>query len=158
VASTSGGNGSIDYLRSVKEFAGCTQGQLEEVAGLAERVTVGAGEALTREGRIGREFFFILSGNVAVTRNGRRVSTLGPGEFFGELAAVNPGPRNATVTALSEMEVLIIGPRELAAMGDIPGFRESLLKGMAQRLREADADLDEALDREDEIAHSSQAG
>jgi hypothetical protein len=56
------------------------------------------------------------------------------------------------------MEVLIIGPREFAAMGDIPGFRESLLKGMAQRLRQADASLDEALDREDGVTGSSQAG
>ena len=66
------------------------------MARLAERIQVGEGEVLTREGRIGREFFLILSGTVAVTQKGRRVSTLGPGDFFGELAASNPGPRTAT--------------------------------------------------------------
>ena len=81
-----------------------------------------------------------------MTQNGRRVNTLGPGDFFGELAALNPGPRNATVTALSDLEVLIIGPREFAAMADIPGFRDALFKSMAGRLRTVDAQLATALD------------
>ena len=85
----------------------------------------GAGEVLAREGRIGREFFLILTGSVAVTQKGRRVNTLGAGDFFGELAAMDPGPRNATVTALSDLDVLIIGPREFSAMADIPGFRDA---------------------------------
>ena len=121
--------------------------QLGEVARLAERVQVGVGEVLAREGRIGREFFLILSGSVAVTQGGRRVNTLGPGDFFGELAAMNPGPRNATVTAITEVDVLIIGPREFAAMAEIPGFRDALFKAMAQRLREVDAQLGEARDQ-----------
>jgi CRP-like cAMP-binding protein len=107
---------------------------------------VGQGEILTREGRIGREFFLILSGTVGVTQKGRRVNTLGPADFFGELAAMNPGPRNATVTALSDLDVLIIGPREFDAMADIPGFRDALLKSMARRLRTVDARLAVALD------------
>jgi CRP-like cAMP-binding protein len=78
---------------------------------------------------------------VAVTQKGRRVNTLGPGDFFGELAALNPGPRNATVTALSDLDVLIIGPREFATMADIPGFRDALLKSMAGRLRTVDSQL-----------------
>ena len=99
------------------------------------------GEVLAREGRIGREFFLILSGSVAVTQKGRRVNTLGPGDFFGELAAMDPGPRNATVTALTDLDVLIIGPRELSAMSDIPGFRGALFRSMARRLRTLEARL-----------------
>jgi CRP-like cAMP-binding protein len=128
--------------------------QLGEVARLAERVQVGVGEVLAREGRIGREFFLILSGGVAVTQGGRRVNTLGPGDFFGELAAMNPGPRNATVTAITEVDVLIIGPREFAAMAEIPGFRDALFKAMAQRLREVDAQLGEARDQRDRATES----
>ena len=117
----------------------CTDAQLQDVAHLAEQVQVGSGEVLAREGRIGREFFLILSGSVAVTQRGRRVNTLGPGDFFGELAAMDPGPRNATVTALSDLDVLIIGPREFSAMADIPGFRDALFRSMARRLRTAEA-------------------
>ena len=137
---------AVDRLEAVDQFAGCTRQQLRDVVRLAERVEVGEGEILTREGRIGREFFLILAGTVGVTQKGRRVNTLGPGDFFGELAALSPAPRNATVTALSELDVLIIGPRELGAMARIPGFRDALLQSMARRLRTVDAGLEEAAD------------
>jgi CRP-like cAMP-binding protein len=86
---------------------------------------------------------------VAVTRGGRRINALGPGCFFGELAAMNPGPRNATVTALSEVDVLIIGPREFAATANIPGFRDALFQSMARRLQEADAQIAEVADQQE---------
>ena len=152
MVSTLGRQATVDRLKAVEPLRDCTRAQLEEVARLAERIQVGEGEVLAREGRIGREFFLILSGTVAVTQKGRRVNTLGPGEFFGELAAMNPGPRNATVTALSDLDVLIIGPREFAAMAEIPGFRDALLKSMARRLRTADARLGGALDEHDAAA------
>jgi protein phosphatase len=137
---------AVDTLQSVHPFRGCTRAQLRQVERLAERIQVGSGEVLAREGRIGREFFLIISGTVSVTRSGRRVNTLGPGDFFGELAAMNPGPRNATVTALSDLDVLIIGPREFAHMADIPGFRDALFRAMARRLRSVDAQLAAAHD------------
>jgi CRP-like cAMP-binding protein len=146
VVSTQGSQATVERLKAVEPLRDCTEAQLVEVARLAERIQVGAGEVLAREGRIGREFFLILSGTVAVTQKGRRVNTLGPGDFFGELAALNPGPRNATVTALSDLDVLIIGPREFAAMADIPGFRDALFKSMAGRLRTMDARHAAALD------------
>ena len=108
---------------------------------------------LAREGRIGRELFLILTGSVAVTQQGRRVNTLGAGDFFGELAAMDPGPRNATVTALSDLDVLIIGPREFSAMADIPGFRDALFRTLASRLRTAEARLAAALDAPDRGRH-----
>ena len=145
MVATESGRTSIEHLQQVAEFRGCTRRQLESVARLAERVHVNQGEVLTKEGRIGREFFMILSGSVEVTRGGRRLSTLGPGEFFGELAAVSPAPRSATVTALCDLDVLIIGPRELTQMFEIPGFRDSLLTTMANRLRAVDAELHSAL-------------
>lgn len=152
MVSTLGRQATIDRLQAVDQLRDCTRAQLEDVARLAERIQVGEGEVLTKEGRIGREFFLILSGTVGVTQKGRRVNTLGPGEFFGELAALNPGPRNATVTALSDVDVLIIGPREFAAMAGIPGFRDALMKSMAGRLRTADARLAEALDDQETSA------
>ena len=143
---TLGRQATVDLLQMVDQFGSCTREQLLEVARLAEHVRVSEGEVLTREGRIGREFFLILAGTVAVTQKGRHVNTLGPGDFFGELAALSPGPRNATVTALSELDVLIIGPRELGAMAVIPGFRDALLESLARRLRTVEAELEAALD------------
>jgi CRP/FNR family transcriptional regulator, cyclic AMP receptor protein len=149
VVATMGTQGTVDRLQGVDLLRNCTQAQLEEVARLAERVQVCEGEVLAREGRIGREFFLILSGSVAVTQLGRRVNTLGSGDFFGELAAMDPGPRNATVTALTDLDVLIIGPRELSAMSEIPGFRGALFRSMASRLRTLEARLAELLDAQD---------
>jgi protein phosphatase len=141
VVSTLDGQHTVDQLRSVDHFRGCTRGQLREVSRLAEHVEVNGGEILAREGRIEREFYLILTGTVVVTQGGRRVNTLGPGDFFGELAAMNPGPRNATVTALTDLDVLVIGPREFAAMAEIRGFRDAVFRGMAQRLRTVDSQL-----------------
>ncbi len=121
-----GHQATVDRLRAVEGLRGLTRAQLEQVAGLAERVQVDKGEVLAREGRIGREFFLILSGTAAVSQGGRHVDTLGPGRFFGEVIATNLGPRHATLTALSEVDVLIIGPREFAAMIEIPGFRDAI--------------------------------
>ena len=65
---------------------------------------------------------------------------------------MNPGPRNATVTALSDLDVLIIGPREFSAMAAIPGFRDALFRSMASRLRTVDARLAAALEGQDSAA------
>jgi CRP/FNR family transcriptional regulator, cyclic AMP receptor protein len=153
-----GKQATVDRLRAVDQLGGCNEAQLVEVARLAERMQVGEGEVLTREGRIGREFFLILCGTVAVTQRGRRVNTLGPGDFFGELAAMNPGPRNATVTALSELDVLIIGPREFSAMAEIPGFRDALFKSMASRLRLVDARLAAVIEEHERPRPGGMAG
>ncbi|HEX3794249.1 MAG TPA: cyclic nucleotide-binding domain-containing protein [Acidimicrobiales bacterium] len=134
-------NASVDHLRGVKEFGACSPAELMQVAALAEHLHVTAGEILTREGRIDREFFLILSGSVSVTQKGHQVNLLGAGDFFGELAAVHSTPRNATVTALTDMEVLIIGPRELATISEIPSFRSSLMEEMARRQGALDTDV-----------------
>jgi len=133
--------GDLTSLQSVPWFHACTEEQLADVARLAERLSVHAEEILTKEGRIGRELFIILKGTATVTRKGRVINVLGAGDYFGELAAIDPAPRSATVTATTDLEVLIIGPREFEAMTEIPGFRNALLIGMSQRLRKADDEL-----------------
>jgi CRP-like cAMP-binding protein len=131
----------LTRIHSVPWFYACTEEQLAEVARLSERLEVHAEEVLTKEGRVGRELFIILEGTATVTRLGRVINVLGAGDYFGELAAIDPAPRSATVTATTDLEVLIIGPREFEAMTEIPGFRNALLTGMSQRLRQADDQL-----------------
>jgi CRP-like cAMP-binding protein len=140
----------IERLQGVPWFAACTDEQLAEIARMAERLHVQEGEVILREGRLGRELYIILEGTVVVTRAGRIVNEWGPGDYFGELAAIEAGPRSATVTATSGLDVLIVGPRELEAMMDIPGFRNALLVGMSRRIREADDKLAAVADKEEE--------
>jgi CRP/FNR family cyclic AMP-dependent transcriptional regulator len=137
-----------ERLHGVPWFAACTDDQLAEIARIAERLHVQEGEVILREGRIGRELFIILEGTVVVTRAGRVVNEWGPGGYFGELAAIEAAPRSATVTAASDLDVLIVGPREFEAMMDITGFRNALMVGMSRRIREADDKLAEIAERD----------
>ena len=81
-----------------------------------------------------------MRGRARVTRGRRTVATLGPGDYFGELALLDPGPRNASVTATTEMEVVELGSRELAGLlEEVPTIARKLLAGLARRLHAADA-------------------
>lgn len=128
------------HLAEVPLFSACSKKDLALVGRRGEDVKVDAGKVLVGEGSTGTEFFVILSGKARVTRRGRKVATLGPGDFFGDLALLDKAPRNATVTADTPMELVVLGQREFAAIIDeVPGFSHKLLAGLARRLREADA-------------------
>ena len=130
----------IDHLAQVPLFSACSRKDLGTVARRADDVSVDAGKQLVTEGTAGHEFFVIMEGTARVSRNGRKVAELGPGDAFGELALLDKAPRNATVTAETPMKLVVLGQREFAGILDeVPGFARKLLAGMAHRLREADA-------------------
>ena len=106
----------------------------------AEERTVAAGTVLVREGAAGDAFYVIVSGQAEVDRSGNVVATIGPGTFFGDLALLDKAPRNATVTAKTDMELIGLGQREFSQMiDDSSAFARNLLVGLAHRLREMDA-------------------
>jgi CRP/FNR family transcriptional regulator, cyclic AMP receptor protein len=81
----------------------------------------------------------VLEGKVAVRRNGRKVATLGPGSHFGELALLDPAPRDATVTAETQAVVGVLGDRSFQLLvRSVPAISEKLLRGLARRLRDSD--------------------
>jgi CRP-like cAMP-binding protein len=130
-------------LAGIPGFTGCTKKQLTLIDRLTFRVTVAPGQVVIRERTFGREAFIIVSGTAIVTRQGRLVSTLGRGDCFGEFAAIDTGRRNATLTAVTELTVLVIGAREFSTLvADIPGFRDVLMRGMVNKLRAADETIE----------------
>jgi CRP/FNR family cyclic AMP-dependent transcriptional regulator len=130
----------LDHLAEVPLFSALSRKELSLVARRAEDVTVDQGRILVSEGSTGSEFFVIIDGKASVSKKGRKVATLGPGDAFGELALLDKAPRNATVTAETPLEVVVLGQREFGGLIDeVPGFARKLLAGMARRLREADA-------------------
>ncbi len=105
-----------------------------------EEVTVPAGKVLVEEGTVGREFFFIVEGTATVKVGGRKVATLGPGNYFGELSLLDHKPRSATVASDTDMVLLVLDQRRFNGLLDeLPTLAHKLLAAMAQRIREADA-------------------
>ena len=92
---------------------------------------------VVEEGQPGEAMYVVLSGGARVTRGGRKVGTLVPGDFFGELSALDGGPRTASIVAETPMEVLRLYRHTLRRMiEDEPGLSMGLLEGLARRLRQ----------------------
>ena len=133
-------DGKARLIGRVPLFAGLDGTALGEVARLADEVDVDAGTVLTTQGRSGGEFFVIVSGRVSVERDGARVRDLGPGDFLGEIALVDGGPRTATTTATEPSRLLVLAHREFHSLLDgYPGVRMAVLEALASRVRNLDA-------------------
>jgi CRP/FNR family cyclic AMP-dependent transcriptional regulator len=89
-------------------FSTLSKKELVALAKVTEDLDVKEGRVLCREGETGREFFVILEGEAEVTKNGAAVRTLGPGQFFGEIALVEHRPRTATVTAKTDLRFFVL--------------------------------------------------
>ena len=127
-------------LKSIWLFSGCSGTELRKIRSSLDAVTVPAGKILVDEGRIGQEFFIIVDGRAAVTRNGRRVATLEAGSHFGELALLDRRPRSASVVSETDMEMLVMSQRQFnSLLESVPTIARKLLSALATRLREADA-------------------
>jgi len=108
------------------------------------------GTVLFREGDPGKEMYVLQSGKVAISKRVRDVekvlATLGPGEFFGEMAIIANKPRNASATVADDAKLLVIDPKTFESM--IRGNSEiavRMIKKLAERLSEADAQIENLL-------------
>jgi CRP-like cAMP-binding protein len=91
-----------------------------------------------REGEPGREFYVLLEGTAKVTKNGRKINELGPGDFFGEIALVSRSGRTATVTTTSPARALVITDRDFRTLLDrSPKIQLRVLEALADRLAPA---------------------
>ena len=130
----------LELLAGVPLFAACSKRDLSRIASLADRIDVREGKVLTRQGRPGQEAFIIVAGEAKAAMKGRRSVRMGPGEFFGELALLDKGPRAATVTAETEMVLLVLDSRGFSALlDDVPSVRRAVMRAMASRLRETES-------------------
>ena len=126
----------LRHFHNVPLFASVSKKGLRAVVQAATEVDVRAGKVLVTEGERGRELYVILRGTADVTRGGRKLSELVPGDFFGELAFLHPSPRTATVTARSDMRVMVLGAREMDLIVERePSVARQLLAAMAKRVR-----------------------
>lgn len=126
----------LDLLHGIPLFADLDRRHLERLGMLTEEVDVPAGKVLIRQGEHGDDLMVIVSGEVAVERNGERVAGLGPGDFFGEIALIVGGPRTATVTAEAPTRLLVVNHRDFhALMEEFPEVAAQVLLTLAHRIR-----------------------
>jgi CRP/FNR family transcriptional regulator, cyclic AMP receptor protein len=131
----------VQLLRGVSLFSACSNRELTRVASLADEIDVPEGTVLIRQGEPGREFFVIVEGKANVSPRGKRATTLGPGSAIGELSLLDQGPRSATVTAASDMYLLVLDSRSFSALiTEVPSVTSKIFRVMAERLRAAERD------------------
>lgn len=129
----------LDHLAAIPLFGGCTKDELQLISQKAERVSFSPGQVLTKQGSLGYEFFVIAEGQAEVSKDGQVIATLGPGDYAGELALLDREPRNATVTATSDLKAILLGYQEFwSVLSAAPGLDKKLLVTMAKRLRSAE--------------------
>ena len=123
----------LAHLRAVAMFRSLSDKELALVDRLGVEFDAKAGEVLVKEGSPGREFYVLLVGTAEVTRDGQVVGLLGPGDHFGELALLDPHPRQATVTMTADGSVLEVPQREFwQLLTDLPQLSLKVLQGLAR--------------------------
>lgn len=126
----------LDRLRRVPLFAACTDKQLQFIAGRVDELDLPAGKVLCREGQSGGDFFVLLSGTAEVSAGGEAIRDLREGEFFGEIALLDNGPRTATVTVTRQARALVLGPSQFRdVLHQNAEIAVAMLHAVVQRLR-----------------------
>jgi CRP-like cAMP-binding protein len=121
-------------LRSMPLFASLGKKDLGRIAQATDEVDVREGKELLHEGEFAYEFMVIEDGRAEVVRDGEHVADLGPGDFLGEIAAMERGKRNASVVARSPMLLAVMPAHELRQLASsIPQLGETLRKTADER-------------------------
>ena len=100
-------------LKRIPLFADADEDELRQVAAFADSKEVPEGEVVLQEGGFSRELLAIEDGTAEVTRDGKHVADLGPGDIFGEAGMLDDEMRSATVTATSRLKLISMGHFEV---------------------------------------------
>ena len=130
----------VDALRQVPLFADLTDEELAQVALLFKERHFTAGETVVKEGADGAAFFLIESGTANVSVRGTERTSLGPGDYFGEIGLVADMDRTATITAETELRCFGMTSWDFRPLVESnASIAWKMLQVMAQRLKEAEA-------------------
>ena len=127
---------SVDMLKKVPLFTGLNDKELAEIAGGMRERRFKAGDTVTQEGAGGVGFFVVQEGEAEVNVGGEVKGSVGPGDYFGEIALNNESPRTATLTARTDMLCYGMTPwdfRPLVESNSTIAWK--LLTAMAEKMR-----------------------
>ncbi len=129
----------IARLKAVPLFGHMAKRELDLLVRQADHLRYPARHQVIKEGTPGEEFWLVIEGNLVVERGGTTVATLGPGDWFGELSVIDAGPRDATITSTTPVELMVIGRRQFwGALQGSPTLMKKVIIGLARRLHEMD--------------------
>ena len=127
---------STDVLKKVPLFADLDDRELEQIASSMRERRIAAGEVVLEQGAGGAGFFVVDEGQADVTVDGSAVGTVGPGDYFGEIALLTGSDRTATVTATTDMVCYGMTPWDFKPLVESnTTIAWKLLTAMAQKLR-----------------------
>jgi CRP/FNR family transcriptional regulator, cyclic AMP receptor protein len=134
-----GRDAKLELLGNVRLFSTCNKRELARIASLVDEVEAPKGKVLVRQGDTGQECFVIAEGRAKATMRGKGTAMLGPGSFFGEMSLLDQGPRSATISAETDMRLLVLGSREFSALvNEVPVVAVRIMRGLAERLRDVE--------------------
>jgi len=132
-------NAKLDLLSKISLFDHCSKAELGRLAQLTEEIDYKAGTVVIREGEKGHEFFVVVSGHLEVSRNGKKLGVVGPGDHVGEFAVLSGEPRNATVKAIEPVHLLWMNDRAFnKTIDDMPGVWRKIAVALADRAEKSD--------------------
>ena len=127
---------SADMLKRVPLFAGLDNKELQQIADSMRERRFRAGDTVTQEGAGGVGFFVVESGEADVTVGGETRGTIGPGDYFGEIALINESPRTATITARTDMLCYGMTPWDFKPLVETNStIAWKLLSAMAEKMK-----------------------
>lgn len=123
-------------LKDVPLFSALSDKELKKLTPLFRERSFAPGHVIAEEGKPGFGFFVIRSGTATVTAHGESRTTLGPGSYFGEIAALDPGARAATITSDSDVTAYMLEARDLRQLvGEDATIAVGLIDGLVQIIR-----------------------
>jgi CRP-like cAMP-binding protein len=126
----------IRHLERVPIFSGFTEGELRRVAELSTILEIRAGTVVTQMGGAGESFFVIIDGTVAVRTPVGVGGQLQPGDFFGEMSLLDGEPRSATITATTEVRLLVVDRVHFwRLLDETPELIRRILTVLSRRVR-----------------------
>jgi len=127
-----------DRIATIPLFAKLTIDQRDRVAAMCNELEVEEGTTLLQEGDFGYSMFAITAGTADVLQGGVVTQTLGPGDFFGEIAVLSGGRRTATVVARTPMQLVTVFNRDVWRLEhDAPAVGAALRARIAEHLEPA---------------------
>ena len=126
----------LETLERCELFTGLPRADLEDIARIGKRLTFAPGEEIAAAGESAGRFFVLLDGEATVSVGGAERRRIGAGDFVGEVALIDGGPRSATVVAETPTETFTLASWNFKPLLERPSVSGAVMRRLCSRLRQ----------------------